>query len=149
MPRRDHRTSIVLPFGILLASIGIAAAQVVTTGGLVINLGIVPAEVALRADGHRDAHPAHPPPGSQHLLVTLEEEHGGRRIGDADVAVEVIDPHRHVERKTMLHTQAGGLPDYSELFVFDWSGDYVIHVIVTPKPGAKPAEARFTVHHEV
>jgi hypothetical protein len=49
----------------------------------------------------------------------------------------------------MLRTQGGGLPDYSELFEFRWSGDYSIRIIVTPRGGAKPIETRFVVHHAV
>jgi hypothetical protein len=126
----------------------VAAQQSTTISGTVVNLGIVPAAVALRADGHRDSHPANPPPGSQHLLVTLDEQKSGKRIGDADVVVEVTDPHGRVERKPLLHTQGGGLPDYSELFVFPWSGKYTVRVVITPK-GAKPVETRFTVNHSV
>jgi hypothetical protein len=126
-----------------------AAAQQNKVAGLIVSLGIVPAAVALRADGHRDAHPANPPSGSQHLLITLDEEKTGRRIGDAEVAVEVTDPHGRVAKKPLLHTQAGGLADYSELFVFGWSGEYSIRVIITPRPDAKPIETRFTVNHVV
>ena len=126
-----------------------AAQQSKTVGGFVVNLGIVPAALALRADGHRDAHPPNPPPGSQHLLITLDEEKGGKRVGDAEVAIEVTDPRGNVEKKTLLHTQGGGLPDYSDLFVFRSSGKYSIRVIITPRPDAKPVEARFAVNHEV
>ncbi len=126
-----------------------AAQQSKTVGGIVINFGLMPAESALRADGHRDAHPLHPPGGSQHFLVTLDDEKTGKRIGDAEVSVEVTDPRGRVERKTLLHTQSGGFPDYSDLFVFGWSGEYAIRVIIVPKPGAKPIEARFTVHHAI
>jgi hypothetical protein len=132
-----------------MASTSAIAQQSKTVSGMVINFGIMSAEQALRAEGHREAHPAHPPPGSQHLLITLDDAVTGKRIGDAEVAIEVTDPHRHVEKKPLLHTQAGGLPDYSELFVFGWSGEYSIRVIITPKPGAKPVEALFTVHHQV
>jgi hypothetical protein len=125
------------------------AQQSKTVSGMVVNFGIMSATQALSADGHRDAHPAHPPPGSQHLLVTLDDAKTGKRIGDAEVAIEVKDPHRHVEKKPLLHTQGGGLPDYSELFVFGWSGEYSIRVIITPRAGAKPVDARFTVHHQV
>jgi hypothetical protein len=125
------------------------AQQSKTVGGLVINFGIMSAEQALRADGHRDAHPQHPPSGSQHLLITLDEEKTRKRIGDAEVSIEVKDPRGHLEKKALLHTQAGGLPDYSELFVFSWSGDYAIRVVITPKGGAKPVETSFTVNHKV
>jgi hypothetical protein len=134
---------------IVLACAPAAAQQRKTEGGLVVNFGLMTAEMALRADGHRDAHPLHPPPGSQHLLITLDEEKSGRRIGDAEVVVEVTDPRGRVDKKPLLHTQSGGLPDYSELFEFRWSGDYSIRVTITPRPGVKPIETRFTVHHKI
>ena len=115
---------------------------------MTINLGVMSAAAALRADGHRDAHPTNPPSGSQHLLITLDDEKSRARIADAEVSVEVTDPRGHVETKPMLHTQAGGLPDYSELFVFGWSGEYKVRVIIK-RPGAAPIETRFTVHHAV
>ena len=116
--------------------------------GLVLNLGIVPAEVALRADGHRDAHPANPPSGSQHLLITVDDRNSGKRISDAEVSVEVTDPKGHAEKKPMLHTQGGGLPDYSELFRFGWPGEYSIRVIIA-RPSAKPIETVLKVHHAI
>src|SRR5262245_463232 len=94
------------------------AQQRQTVSGLVINFGIMPAEFALRAEGHRDAHPSNPPSGSQHLLITLDDEKTGKRIRDAEVVMEIIDPRGHVERKPLLHTEAAGLPDFSELFKF-------------------------------
>lgn len=133
---------------IALAYTPVAAQQSRSVAGIVVNLGIVPAEVALRADGHRDMHPAHPPSGSQHLLIALDDEKSGKRIGDAEVVIEVTDPHGRVEKKPLLHTQAGGVPDYSELFRFGYEGQYSIRVIITPKPGAKPIDARFTVPHK-
>ena len=102
----------------------------------------------MRADGHRDAHPLHPPGGSQHFLITLDDEKSGARIGDAEVAVEVTDPHGRVDKKALLHTQSGGFPDYSELFVFGWSGEYSIRVTIT-RPAAKPIETRFKVNHTI
>ena len=131
-----------------LASVHAAAQYAKTIDGLVVNLGIVPAEVALRADGHRDAHPLNPPSGSQHLLVTLDEEKTHQRLYDSEVVVEVTDPRGGVEKKPLLHTQGGGLPDYSELFRFSWPGTYSIRVVIA-RPGAKPLELRFTVHHSI
>ncbi len=132
-----------------LACVPAAAQQSRTVSGIVISFGIVPAEVALRADGHRDSHPTNPPAGSQHLLITLDEAKTGKRIGDAKVVIEVADPHGRKEKKPLLHTQAAGLADYSEFFRFGSQGAYSVRVIVTPKPGAKPVEARFTVHHVI
>jgi hypothetical protein len=132
-----------------LTSTPAAAQQSRTVEGFIVNFGIVPAAVALRADGHRDAHPTNPPGGSQHLLITLDEEKSGKRIGDAEVAIEVTDPRGRVEKKPLLHTQSGGLPDYSELFVFGWSGEYSIRVIITPRPGARPIDTVFKYNHTI
>ena len=145
-----HRYAIA----VALATMALACAPAIaqeskTVSGMVINFGIMSAEQALRVDGHRDQHPAHPPSGSQHLLITLDDAKSGKRISDAEVAIEVTDPHHRVEKKPLLHTQGGGLPDYSELFVFGWSGKYSIRVIITAQPGAKPVETTFVVHHRV
>jgi hypothetical protein len=125
------------------------AQQSRTVGGLSINLGLMPAEQAMRAEGHRDAHPEKNPLGTQHILITLDDAKTGKRVGNAEVVVEVVDPKGHAEKKPLLRTQAAGLPDYSEMFHFGWSGKYSIRVSITPQPGAKPVEARFTVNHEV
>ena len=147
LAKRASRMAVAL-LTIALACAPVAAQQRRSVAGIVINLGIVPAEVALQATGHRDMHPANPPAGSQHLLITIDEEQTGKRIGDAQVVIEVTDPRGHVEKKPLLHTQAGGMPDYSELFRFGWEGEYSIRVIIAPRPGAKPVDTRFTVHHK-
>jgi hypothetical protein len=148
VPRWLHALAVGL-LGISLTWTSASAQQSSVVGGLIVNFGIVPAEVALGVAGHRESHPAHPPSGSQHLLITLDDEKSGKRVGDAEVVIEVTDPHGRVEKKPLLHTQAGGLPDYSELFTFGWSGEYSIHVIITARPGAKPLETRFVVNHLV
>jgi hypothetical protein len=82
-------------------------------------------------------------------IITLDDEKSGMRIGDAEVVIEATNPRGHVEKKPLLHTQAGGFPDYSELFRFDSSGDYSIRMISTPRPQAKSIETRFTIKHFV
>ena len=120
-----------------------------TVEGVVINLGVMSAERAVHAEGHRDMHPDKFPSGSQHVLITLADEKTGRHIGDAEVLVEVRDPKGGRVAKPLLHTSAAGMPDYSELFVFDWSGTYTLNVNVTPPKGGKPMKTRFTVHHSL
>jgi hypothetical protein len=132
----------------VLASMPAAAQQVKSVAGVTVNFGVMSAAAALRAEGHRDAHPLNPPSGSQHLLITLDDEKSRARIADAEVSIEVTDPRGHVETKPLLHTQSGGLPDYSELFTFGWSGEYKVRVIIK-RPGAAPIETLFTVHHAV
>ena len=72
-----------------------------------------------------------------------------KRIGHAEVVIEVTDPRGHVDKKPLVHTQAAGFPDYSELFRFGWEGEYTIRVIIlTPQRRAKPINTQFTVHHK-
>ncbi|HEY3076813.1 MAG TPA: hypothetical protein VGJ74_16710 [Burkholderiales bacterium] len=130
-----------------LLALPASAQQMKTVDGLVINFGLMSAEKAIHAEGHRDAHPDKFPSGSQHILVTLADEKTGRRIGDAQVEVDLIDPKGKASKKSLLHTSAAGMPDYSELFVFGWSGTYQVRVSVTQGNGAKPVKTSFTVHH--
>jgi hypothetical protein len=125
------------------------AQQEMKVEGLVIELGVMPAEKAVHALGHAQAHPEKFPSGSQHLLITVAEQKSGRRLGDADVVVEVVDPKGKIARKALIHTSAAGMPDYSELFIFGWSGEYSVRVNVTPWAGAKPVKTSFTVHHQI
>ena len=149
MNRSNQLLSVIAAglLGVAIVSTPASGQNRQTVEGMVVNLGLVPAEVALTDSGHRDAHPAHPPRGSEHVLVTLDDQKTGQRIGNADVAVEVTDSLGHVERKSLLHTQAGGFPDYSELFVFAAAGKYSIRVIITPQPNARPVQTRFFIDH--
>lgn len=131
----------------MLVAFAASAQQAKTANGLLINFGLMPAEQAVHAQGHRDLHPEKFPSGSQHILVTVTDEKAGKRIGDADVVVEVVDPKGNAERKALLRTSAAGMPDYSELFVFGWSGDYEVRVSVFPTKDAKPVKASFRVRH--
>jgi hypothetical protein len=125
------------------------AQQVKTVAGVVINLGLMSAEQAIHAEGHRDAHPSTFPSGSQHVLISLADEKTHRPIGDAEVTVELIDPKGKAVSKPLLHTSAAGMPDYSELFVFGWSGTYTLRVNVMPHNGAQTVRTSFTVNHSL
>ena len=133
--------------GAMLVAVSAYAQQAKTVDGLLINFGLMSAEQAIHAQGHRDAHPEKFPSGSQHILITLTDEKTAKRIGDADVVLEVIDPKGKAERKSLLRTSAAGMPDYSELFVFGGSGNYVVRVSVFQRKDARPVKLVFTVHH--
>jgi hypothetical protein len=132
---------------LLAASPALADEKIV--GDMVINLGLMPAWQAMQVEGHREAH-SHQfvsRNGSQHLLIVVADKQTGKRLGEARVVVEVIDPKGRAEKKALARTQAAGQPDYSEVFEFGWSGSYDVRVNVVPIAGAKPVNARFTVHH--
>jgi hypothetical protein len=133
----------------LLAAAPALAQQEKNVNGLTINLGLMPAEKAVHAEGHRDAHPSVFPSGTQHVLITVVEARTHKRIGDATVVVAVRGPGGRTEEKLLLHTQAAGLADYSELFVFGAPGRYALRVRITPAAGAKSSETVFTVNHRI
>jgi hypothetical protein len=136
-------------FAALLAAAPAWAQQEKTVDGLIVNLGLMSAEQAVHAMGHAEAHPRTFPSGSQHVLITLDDAKTHQRIGDATVVVAVRKPDGTVEEKPLLHTQAAGFPDYSELFVFDSSGTYQLRVKIIRAHGPKSSETKFTVHHEL
>ena len=133
----------------LLAAAPAWAQQAKTVDGLVVNLGLMSADQAVHALGHADAHPKTFPSGSEHVLITLDDAKTGRRIGDATVVVSVRSPNGAVEEKPLLHTQAAGFPDYSELFVFGSSGIYQLRVTITPAHGPKSVVTVFKVDYEI
>jgi hypothetical protein len=133
----------------LVAAAPAFAQQEKSVNGLTVNLGLMTAEKAVHAEGHRDAHPATFPHGSQHVLITIMEGKTHKRIGDATVVVVVRGPNGTVEEKPLLHTQAAGLADYSELFMFGSPGKYTLSVKIRPPQAAKSTEAVFTVRHEI
>src|ERR1051325_3836896 len=83
------------------------AQQEMKVDGLVIELGVMPAEKAVHAAGHATAHPQKFPSGSQHLLITVAEQKPGRRVPDGDVVFEVVAPRGRATTKTLIHTTAG------------------------------------------
>ena len=133
----------------LLAAAPAWAQQERTVQGLVIDLGLMSAEKAVQAEGHAEAHPKTFPSGSQHILITVVDAKTKSRIGDATVVVSVRAPNGRTEEKPLLHTQAAGLADYSELFVFGSSGTYRVRVKITPAHGPKSVVTEFTVHHSM
>lgn len=133
----------------MLVALPVSAQQAKTADGLLINFGLMSAEHAIHAQGHRDAHPEKFPSGSQHILIALTDQKTAKPIGDAEVVVEVIDPKGKTERKALLRTSAAGMPDYSELFVFGWSGKYAVRVSVFQRKDAKPVKTSFIVHHAI
>src|SRR5690349_10387273 len=132
-----------------LVAVAPALAQEKTVNGLVINLGLMPAEKAVHAVGHAEAHPQTFPSGSQHILIMVADAKSHKPIGDATVVVAVRSPDGAIEEKPLLHTQAAGVPDYSELFVFGASGTYLLHVKIMPGHGRASTETSFTVHHSL
>jgi hypothetical protein len=116
--------------------------------GLVINLGIVPAAKLAQFPVEAATHGGRLPGGAQHLLVSLSDGKSGAHVQAAKVTVELRDPKGAVQKKDLVLGRTGEIPDYSEIFIFGWSGKYRVRVTVEPKDG-KPFRADFTWSHQV
>lgn len=126
-----------------------AAAQQQTVEGVVVNLGIINAISAEHSDAQHGVHKGGHGGGMEHVLVSLADEKGGARIGDAEVTIEVRDPKGVVQKKSAMAMMTAGFPDYSEVFEFGWSGRYVVTVFVKRKGAAKPVRARFAINRVI
>jgi hypothetical protein len=120
-----------------------------TLEGIVINIGIVKALMAEHVDAQHGVHKGGHAGGAEHILVSLAQEKGGARIGDAEVFIELRDPKGKVQRKPMLAMTTSGYPDYSEVFDFDWSGRYRLRVSIRRAGMARPVEAAFTLNRSL
>ena len=118
-----------------------------TVQGMVVNLGVVPA-AKLAPFPAETGHGASLPRGSQHLLVSLSDSKSGAHVEDAKVTVQVTDPKGGVQKKDLVLSRTAGIPDYSEIYMFGWSGKYRIRVTIEPRQG-KPIRADFVWTHTV
>ena len=70
-----------------LCALPASAQQMKTVAGVIVNLGLISAEKAVHAEGHREAHADKFPSGSQHVLIALADQRTRRKyVVDATVA---------------------------------------------------------------
>lgn len=136
-------------FAVMLAGAPASAQQMKIVQGMVVNLGIVNAIAAEHSDAQHGVHKGGHGSGMEHILVSLAEEKGGARIGDAEVTIEVLNPRGAVQKKPATAMITAGFPDYSEVFEFGWSGKYVVTVLVRRRGATQPVQVRFTVNRVI
>ncbi len=127
---------------LLLAASAAIANHQTAVNGLIVNIGVVPAEQALGFPAESESHATKQPSGAKHLIVSLSDATTGQHIEDARVSAEIRDPKGTVQRKQLIRTKTAGRTDYSEVFVLGWSGAYRIRIRVE-RAGAKPVRADF------
>lgn len=132
-----------------LLATGVAAERQKSVGGIVVNIGVVPASKAFQFEAERSIHGKTPPSGAQHLTVSLSDAKTGAYIVAADVSAEIKDPKGKIQKKNLLSANTAGTPDYSEIFSFGWSGTYKIRLTITPKGSKKPLKTTFTWIHAI
>jgi len=141
--------TVALVFAAALAASPVSAQQRKTVAGIVINIGIVDALAAEHVDSQHGAHTGGHGAGAEHIVVSLADAKSGARIAGAQIVVEVTDPKGRIQKKSLMPMTTAGVPDYSEVFDFGWSGKYVARLVVTPAGAAKPVTTRFTVNHYI
>ncbi|NNM81888.1 MAG: hypothetical protein HKL98_04685 [Burkholderiales bacterium] len=118
-----------------------AMADAKTVDGVVVKIGVVSAA----QDGNLPENftaPLHKEKAIQRLLVNLSRAENQQRIDNAIVRAEVKNPGGTMEKK-ILH-RIRNSTDYSELFRFDRSGNYLITISIQTKNRKEPLEAVFT-----
>lgn len=142
---------------ILLRSIALASAALMLgspvlaehrklVGDTLINIGVVPAR-ALAANGaERDIHgTALDGSGQQHVVVSMADAATGLPVPAAEVVLRVQDPKGRVEQRQLVPAKQNGVPDYSGVFRFGWSGTYHLQVrVALPPAPERVAEFEWT-----
>ena len=118
-------------------------------GGMVVNIGVVPASQVVGLAGEAETHGSTHSSGSQHLLVSLSDAKSGAQVADAKVSVEIKDPKGNVQKKSLKNGNTNGAADYSEIFGFGWSGNYRIRVIIQPGGSKKALRTDFVWTHVI
>ena len=133
----------------VLVSAPASAQQAKTVAGVTIRFGLVTAYMAEHVDAQHGVHTGGHGSGMEHLVVSLADARSGSHIAGAKVVAEVRDPKGGVQRKPLQAMLTAGVPDYSEVFNFGWSGKYTIRVTILPKGAARPLKASFVHRHVI
>jgi hypothetical protein len=119
-------------------------------GDTVINIGVVPARTLLDDVAERQQHgSALEGSGRQHLVVSPVDVGTGRPVPAAEVVVRVQDPKGRVEERKLVPAAQNGVPEYSGVFRFGWSGTYRLQVRVSPPAPAALTVADFAWTHAI
>lgn len=133
----------------VFVSAPVAAQQATTVADVTVRYGLVTALNAEHVDSQHGVHKGGHESGMEHLVVSLADAHNGSYIKGADIVVEVSDPKGVVQSKHLQAMITSGVPDYSEVFNFGWTGTYVIRVKLLLKGAAKPLNTSFIHHHVI
>ena len=118
-------------------------------GDVVVNIGVVSARALADDPAERASHGDALLGSAQHVVVSLADATGRKSAPAAAVAVRVVDPKGRIEERQLVAGAPYGVPDYSGLFRFGWSGPYRLEVRVVPEGSKPPVVADFTWTHHV
>ena len=119
--------------------------------GIVVYLGVIPAAILqkeLKGQADPKMHDGAPPGGHvYHVMVALFDQATGRRISDAEVAMNVSDlfePTAHVKLEPMA---IGGTLAYGNYVDLPGTGPYRLTVFVRLQGMPDTIEAEFNYEH--
>ena len=116
------------------------ASQGVTSHGLTVYFGVIPAAIAegvARKEGKPNMHePA--APHAQHLVVAIFNAVTGRRVADAVVSARISLPGHDLPEKTLQPMAIAGTVTYGNFFDLSQPGVYRIRLSIS---GTKAARA--------
>lgn len=117
-----------------------------TVAGIVIRIGLASADqLSSHPPGHSEAkmHPSQPRTGREHLVISLAQEHGGRRIDDATVTASVSRIGMDHVSRGLERMPAPQATTYGGYFDFRQPGPYRIRIEVSRPAMAAPVVAEF------
>lgn len=148
---------IVLAQMLFAATTDVAAAdstsRSVTTHGLTVHFGIVPAEKATRVPEEGSAPGAKTAQNlaSYHLVVALFDARTGARIDNAMVIASMTAPaskaRPKVQVKRLPVLTVNGMTTYGNYFDMQWAGRYHIDLSVKRRDSADTVHVRLNYEH--
>ncbi|MGU7812234.1 hypothetical protein [Burkholderia sp. AW49-1] len=151
---------IVLAQMLFAATTGVAAAdqsvRSVTTHGLTVHFGIVPADKASRAPDEAGV-PGDTKAGqgkaSYHLVVALFDARTGARIDDAVILARMTSPASKARPKVQIKRlpafTVNGMVTYGNYFDMPWAGRYRIDLSVKRRESANTVHVRLNYEHSL
>ena len=133
----------------VLVSAPASAQQAKTVADVTVRYGLVTAIEAEHADAQHGTHKGGHGSGMEHLVVSLAYAGNGAHIAGARVTVRVRDPKGKVEVKPLQAMTTSGVPDYSEVFNFGWTGKYLIEMTIRLHDEVKPLRTTFVHNHVI
>ena len=142
---------VIVPFVWPITASAAEQAQRRIVKGVVVYLNVMPAEILQeKLADHTDQkmHDGAPAGGHvYHVMVALFDEASGRRLGNAEVALDVADifePGKHVKLEPM---GVGGILVYGNYVDLPGTGPYRLTVLARLQGMPDTIEAEFSYQH--
>ncbi|MCA8204716.1 hypothetical protein LGM71_27120 [Burkholderia sp. AU33545] len=124
-----------------------------TTHGLTVRFGIVPAEKAPRAPEEGGVPGDTKAQASYHFVVALLDARTGPRIDDAMILARMTSPASKARPKVQIKRSpaftVNGMVTYGNYFDMPWAGRYRIDLSVRRRDGADTVHVRLNYEHRL